>query len=212
MSLSKAPPGAPATRKLTRLLPVAPAPAPPRRSWFKAHKVTVVLLSLLVLGATVGLAALLIRQDVTTTTSASNAVLKFQNGPDYASINVAGFATLSIPASGSSATFGLTGVSGAALTTLGDVLSINNTASSQNYTVTLTRSAAPNAAITSFVITVKDGASTLAAWDAVGTPSSGSFTHVAGRVLNVTVALTIADGTAAGSVGSFGMQFAFAPA
>lgn len=192
-------------------LPPRASLGPRRPSWLASHKAIVALLALAVIGATVGLAALLIRQDVATSPSATNAVIKFQNGNDYTSINVAGFASLSIPASGSSATMALTGVSGAALTTLGDVLAINNTASTQNYTVTLTRSTTLNGAITSFTVTVKDGASTLVTWDAVSAASSIGFTHVAGRVLNVTVAMTITDGTAPGSLGSFGMQFAYAP-
>lgn len=179
--------------------------------WMGAHKAFVALVALAVLGATVGIAALLIRQDVTANPSASNAVIKFQNGNDYTSINVAGFATLTIPASGAKATMAMTGVSGAALTTLGDVLAINNTASAQNYTVTLTKSGTLNSAIQGLNVTVKDGASTLETWNVVTTTTSNSFTHVAGRVLNVTVAVNIADGTAAGALGTFDMQFAFAP-
>jgi hypothetical protein len=153
----------------------------------------------------------MIRQDVAVTPSAANGVIRFQAGSGYASINVAGFATLSIPGSGSSATLAVTGVSGAALTTLGDVLALNNTASSQNYTVTLARSAAPVAAIAGLNITIKDGTTTLVTWDVKTAGSAAPFTHVAGRVLNATVDLRIADGTSPGSLTGFDLQFTFVP-
>jgi hypothetical protein len=77
--------------------------------------------------------------------------------------------------------------------------------------VTLARSTTLNAAITSFTVTVKNGATTLLTWDAVSAATSSSFTLPVSTVLDISIVLVVADGTAAGSLGSFGMQFSLAP-
>lgn len=196
-----------------RRVPLLPASAPrPKRRWVARHKVLSVFLVLGLLTTTVGLAALLIRQDVTTNPSTTAPDVKFLTGTDYTAINAAGFATVTLGTSGASATLALSGVSGAALVTLGNVMKIQNTDASVPYDVTLARSASLNAAITSFVVTIKDGGTTLLTWDAVSAATSSSFNLAVSKTLDISVAIVVTDGTAAGALGSFGMQFSLTPA
>ncbi len=157
-------------------------------------------------------AALTIRQDVTTNPSAVAPDVVFQSGTDYAGINTAGFATLTLGTSGASATLALSGVPGAASVSLGNVMKLNNQDATQAYTVTLARSTTLDTDITSFVVTIKNGASTLLTWDAATTATSSSFTAPAATALDISISLVIADGVAAGAQGSFGMQFSLVPA
>lgn len=191
--------------------PVASRPPRPRR-WVSRHKILTAFLALGLLGASVGIAALLIRQDLTTSPSTTAPDVKFLTGTDYTAINTAGFATVTLGTSGASATLALSGVSGAALVTLGNVMKLQNTDATVPYDVTLARSASLNAAITSFVVTIKDGGTTLLTWDAVSAATSSSFNLAVSKTLDITVALVVTDGTAAGALGSFGMQFSLTPA
>lgn len=200
------------TMSLTRPPTLSPAGLRPPRRWVARHKALSTLLLLAMLGATAGIAALLIRQDVTTNPSTTAPDVTFVAGTDYATINAAGFATLTIGSSGASATLALSGVSGAALVTLGNVMRLTNSDATVAYDVTLARSAVPNAAITSFIVTIKDGGTTLLTWDAVSAATSGTFNLDVSKTLDITIALVVTDGTAAGALGSFGMQFSLTPA
>ncbi|MEK6985986.1 MAG: hypothetical protein AABX89_06365 [Candidatus Thermoplasmatota archaeon] len=195
--------------------PARPAHARPARSgllaWIRVHKVASAVGATLLLLSGLVTAALLIRQDIATAPSTTAPDVKFLSGTSYASINAAGFATLTLGSSGASANLALSGVSGAALVTLGDVMKLQNTDATQAYTVTLARSAALNAAITGFTVTIKDGATTLLTWDAASAATSSSFNLAVSKTLDISVALVVTDGTAAGALGSFGMQFSLAP-
>lgn len=157
-------------------------------------------------------AALLIRQDITTNPAAVAPDVRFETGTDYAAINAAGFATLTIGSSGASATLALSGVAGAALTGLTNVAQIHNTDATQDYTVTFARSATPNAAITDFTVTVKNGGTTVLTWNAVTTATSSSFSLPASADYDISIQLAVVDGTAAGALGSFTMQASLVPA
>jgi hypothetical protein len=190
--------------------PVAHAARRGLMAWMRLHKVASVAISLLLV-AGIAAAVVTIRQDVTATTSSKSPLVIFQNGADYAGINTAGFATLSFGTSATSATLALSGIPGAAQTSLGNVLKLNNQDATHPESVTLARSTTLNAAITSFTVTVKNGATTLLTWDAVSAATSSSFTLPVSTVLDISIVLVVADGTAAGSLGSFGMQFSLAP-
>lgn len=210
------PPGPPAIVHVSQAKPIHPVlPARVRKpgfaAWMRAHKVAAVSLWTLLSVAVAAVAVVTILQNVTTQPSAKAPLVVFQNGADYTSINAAGFATLTLGTSGASATLALSGVSGAASVSLGNVLKLNNQDATHPEAVTLIRSAAPNAAITSFLVTVKNGASTLATWDAATTASSSAFTLPISTALDISVTVVITDGTAAGALGSFSMEFSMAP-
>jgi len=180
--------------------------------WVRAHRAaTVGLLAGVATVATVA-AVLVMQLNVSVASAAKAPPVVFQNGGDYTTIHAAGFATLTLGTSGTSASLSLSGVSGAASVSLGNVMKLTNSDATVDQTVTLTRSTTLNAAITSFVVTVKNGGSTLVTWDAVSSASSSSFTLPANTATDVTVALVITDGTATGSLGSFAIQAAMTPA
>lgn len=162
--------------------------------------------------AGVAVAVLSLQIDATVSPAAKAAPVVFASGADYTAINSAGFATLTLGSSATSATLAVSGVPGAASVNLGNVLKITNSDATQAYTVTLSRSATLNAAITSFIVTVDDGTSTLVTWNPKSAASSSGFTLPASTVSNVSIAIVIADGTAVGSLGSFAMQVAMTPA
>lgn len=165
-----------------------------------------------VLVASVVTAAVFIRQDIAISPSAQAPDVVFSTGDDYALINTAGYATVTIGSSGTSATFSLNGVPGAALVQLGDVLTLENTDVSQAYNVTLKRSAAPDAAIDGFDVQVYTAADSLVeSFDAAAGASGTTFSLPAATTYDITIEISIADGTAAGALGSFDLQFELVP-
>jgi hypothetical protein len=213
--LLRVPPSPPlpsfASRRATFAPTPAPTPKPGLVAWMRVHKAASVSLATVLVVAVSAAAILAILQNVTTTPSAKAPLAVFQNGADYVAINAAGFATVTLGSSGASATLALSGVSGAASVTLGNVLKLNNQDATHPETVTLVRSAAPNAAITSFLVTVKNGATQLVSWDAATTASSSSFTLPVSTAVDINITLVITDGTAAGALGSFAMEFSMTP-
>jgi hypothetical protein len=204
-------------RQRAASLPARPAPGQPPphlrasgslAAWGLRHKVlSTMMVATLVLVAGTGVATLIFTQNVVTTTTAAAPVI-FQNGADYAGINAKAFATLTFGTTATSATLAISGVPGAASVSLTNVLKLDNTDASHSYSVTLSRSAAPNAAITSFQVTVKNGATTLATWDAASAASSSAFTIPASTALDISIVTVITDGTALASLGSFTIGFA----
>lgn len=161
---------------------------------------TVLVAALLVAGVVT--AAVLWRQDVTVSSAAQASDVVFVDGGG----GVAGYATVSVGGSGTSATLTLTGVSGAELQVT-DLLQIQNTDASQAYSVTLERSAAPNAAITGLVFTVLDGATPIKTFDAAAAASATAFTLPVSTTYDIRIDMVVADGTSPGSLGSFDLQF-----
>ena len=174
--------------------------------WLRVHRIASALAALMLISVTVA-AALLIQQNVTTSPSAVAPDVKFLTGTDYATINAAGFATVNLGTSGASATLAMSGVSGAASVALGNIMRLQDTSATKAYTVTLARSTTVNAAITSFSVVVKNGGTTLVTWDAASAASSSSFTLPVSTTLDISITTTVTDGTAAGALGSFAMEF-----
>src|SRR5687767_15005803 len=107
----------------TRYLPLQrPAPTPARHgfgAWLHLHKSATagVVATLLLSGAAVAVLTMQISTAVTPSAKAPPVV--FASGSDYTSINGAGFATLTLGTSATSATLAVSGVPGAASVTLG---------------------------------------------------------------------------------------------
>jgi hypothetical protein len=180
----------------------------PRRT---PTRIALALAALLSIAAVVA-GAVLLRQDVSVASAAQAPDVIFATGDDYAVINAAGFATLTVGSTGTSATLSLDGIPGAAALSLTDLMKVTNQDATQDYTLTLSRSAAPNAAITGMTFTVQNAADTIiATYNAATTGSSASFSLPASTTYDISVAVTIADGTAIGSLGSFTLQFELVP-
>ncbi len=161
--------------------------------------VTVVLL----LVASVVAAAILLRQDIGVTNAAQASDVQFVDGGG----GVPGYATVSIGSSAASAALTLTGVAGAANLQVTDLLQIQNTDATQAYTVTLKRSAAPDAAVTGLTFTVLDGATVIRAFDAAAAASAAAFTLPVSSTYDIRIDMIVADGTAAGALTGFDLQF-----
>lgn len=181
-------------------------------AWMRLHKVAVLAVVGTLLVSAAAVAVLTLRLDAAVAPAAKASPVIFAEGSDYPAINTAGFATLTVGTSATSASLSLSGVPGAAQVSLGNLLKITNQDEAQAYDVTLTRSTTLNAAITSLVVTVKDGTDTLATWDPKADASSATFTLPADTALDLSLAIVIADGTAVGGLGSFSMQVSMSPA
>lgn len=153
-----------------------------------------------------GLAAAAIswQQDVSVTNASQDTDVTFTDGGGGA----AGFAV--VTQTGSSATMQLTGVAGAALE-ITDLLTVTNSDPTQDYQVTLSRSEAPNGAVTKLEFVVKDGATTVETYDAAAAGTGTAFTLGASDAFDITVNMDVADGTAAGALGSFTLEFTIVP-
>lgn len=165
------------------------------------------LLVIIVVFATVVTAAIILRQDVGVDSASQVSDVVFVDGGG----GVAGFASVSIDTSAASATITLTGVAGAANLQITDLLQVQNTDATQAYSVTLKRSAAPDAAITGLTFTVLDGVTTIKTFDAANAASATAFTLPVSTTYDVQIDMIVADGTAAGSLGSIDLQFEIAP-
>jgi len=181
-------------------------------SWTRRHPVLSSLGVVLVLTGAV-VAGVVLRQDVTVNPAAATPDVVFAAGSDYTAINAAGFATITLGSSATSATMAVSGIPGAASLSLSNVLNLTNQDGSQGYTATLIRSTTLDAAITDFTVTVKTtGGSTVATWDASSSSSSSGFSLPVSTTYYITVDLVIADGTSVGSLSSFAMQVQLVPA
>lgn len=200
-----------ASRPHGRISPPARRHHPAAR-WVRGHRPAALTIALLFV-ASVVTGAVLIRQDIAVSPSAQAPDVVFGQGTDYAAINAAGYATVTVGSSATSATFSLNGIPGAALVQLGDVLTLENTDVSQAYDVTLKRSADPNAAIDGFDVQVYTGADALVeSFDAANAASGTQFSLPAATTYDITIEISIVDGTAAGALGSFDLQFELVPA
>lgn len=167
---------------------------------------TAVTAGLVLLAAAVG-AALALQQN-TIVNPAAKVPVTFELGTDYTSINAAGFATITLGASKTSATLAVSGVPGAALVSLGNVMQLKNN-EALPHSITVARSAAPPVALTGFTLTFKDSvtSATVATWN-VATTASSTFTLAASQILDITIVPIITDGTAVGALASsFTLQY-----
>ncbi len=179
-----------------------PTPAKPRtkRRFFRRPSTIVAASLLIAAGAVVG--AIILTQTATINSTSQVSDVVFQDGGG----GLAGYATMSVPGDGAKATLTLTPVSGATMGVT-DLLQISNTHATQAFTVTLARSAAPDTDITAMTFTVYDDVgSQVAVYDAVAN-SGGGFTLPALKVYDIRIDMTVADGQATNSLGSFDLQF-----
>jgi hypothetical protein len=178
--------------------------------WPRRHPMLTLLIALALVGAAV--AAVVLRQDVTTNPAAVAPDVVFASGSDYVAINAAGFATLTLGSSATSATLAVNGIPGAADLQITNLLNVTNQDATQAYTVTLQRSTTLHASISSFVVHVKTaGGSTVVDWNAKTDASATPFNLPASTTYVISIDILIADGTSVGGLGTFGMQFQLVP-
>ncbi len=184
----------------TRLQAPTPTAPAPKRRWRQRPATWVVAGLLLTAGAVVG--AIILTQTATINSTSQVSDVVFQDGGG----GLAGYATMSVPGDGAKATMTLTPVSGASMGVT-DLLQISNTHATQAFTVALARSAAPDTDITAMTFTVyNDVGSQVAIYDAVA-DTGGGFTLPALKVYDIRIDMTVADGQATNSLGSFDLQF-----
>lgn len=168
---------------------------------------TFLVTGLLITVASGVIAAVLWTQDVSFSNSSQDSDISFVDGGG----GVTNFAEVTIGTSGASATLDLAGVAGAANFQVTDLLRIQNSDLTQDYSITLSRDSAPNVAITSLVFTVLDGVTTMETYDAAAAASGSAFTLGAGDTFDIRIDMVITDGTTAGSLGAMDLQFTIAP-
>lgn len=168
---------------------------------------TFLVTGLLITVASGVIAAVLWTQDVSFSNSSQDSDISFVDGGG----GVTNFAEVTIGTSGASATLDLAGVAGAANFQVTDLLRIQNSDLTQDYSITLSRDSAPNVAITSLVFTVLDGVTTMETYDAASAASGSAFTLGAGDTFDIRIDMVITDGTTAGSLGAMDLQFTIAP-
>lgn len=169
--------------------------------------IAVVGTALLITIASSVMAAVMWTQAASVTNGSQDSDITFADGGG----GVADFATVTIGSSGASASISLTGVAGAANFQVTDLLQISNGDATQDYSITLGRDSVPNAAITSLVFTVLDGATVIKTYDAVAAASATAFTLSATDTYDIRIDMAITDGTAVGSLGSVDLEFTIAP-
>lgn len=171
-----------------------------KRRWHRRPATFVVAGLLLAATAVVG--AIILTQDATVTSTSRVSDVVFQDGGG----GLAGFATMSVPGDGATASITLTPVSGATMQVT-DMVQISNTHATQAYTVSLGRSAAPDADITAMTFTVfNDVGTQVDQYDAVA-DTGGGFTLPALKAYDIRIDMTVADGQGTNSLGAFDLEF-----
>lgn len=203
-------PGAPASPARPRTTTAALKPRTRRGplTWMRFHKTATLLLALLVLGATAGIAAIVFSQALVATPMAGTSPVVFASGDDITSLVSLGLAaTPTITSGGGSASITLYGIPGASALSLGEILELTNTDTADNtaFTVSLSVSGSPAASLTGFTITFLDdvsGTPTLRTWDLLTTPTLTTYTLSDGETWEFNVSSLTMTAAASGSQGA----------
>ncbi len=174
--------------------------------WLLSRKGAMFAAAALLMTAGAVSGGVLLRQDMEVTTNAQAADIVFARGLDAAAIEDSGFGALSVASSGASAALTVSAVSGAAAIDFSGLMSLNNEHASKSYNVQLVRSAALSADISEFNVTVMNGLTQVAQWDALADESSAQFAVAAGSSLDVRITYGVKEGVAAGTLGTFVME------
>lgn len=209
--------------KQTTMAPVAMR-SPPNPGGFgrfvRAHKVLTAFLGASIVAATAVVAAVLIQQDAVATPSTRSSPVVFAPGDDAASLDALDFIGASDPAisaSGASATFTVYGIPGATSLSLGEVLDLQNPASSDGaaYKVVLSVSGSPAASLTDFDLTFVDdvdGVPTPRSWDLRSTSALPEYVLSDGESWELNVSSLTMSPTASGPQGALTLRATISPA
>lgn len=178
--------------------------------FFRAHKVLTALVATSVVAATAVIAAVVFAQDMVATPSTRTSPVVFTAGDDAAGLDALDFIGSSDPvisASGAAATFTVYGIPGATSLSLGEVVDLQNPASSDaaDYAVTLSVSGTPAASLTAFELTFIDdvgGVATPRSWNLLTQPSLPAYTLSDGESWEFTVSSLKMTPAASGSQGA----------
>lgn len=198
--------------------PELPARAPSRRDrplprgrfvgWMVAHKALTALVAILLVGATIGIALVIISQPFVATPTAGSSPVCFASGDDISSLVGLGLSnTPSIVTGCGSASITIYGIPGATSLSLGEILELDNadTADNAAFTVSLSVSGSPAASLTGFTLTFLDdvsGTPTLRTWNLLTTPTLTTYTLSDGETWEFTVSSLLMSAAATGSQGA----------
>jgi hypothetical protein len=191
--------------------PSSGTPAPKTHfRFFRAHKVLTALLGTSVVAATAVIAAVIFSQEMVATPSTRTSPVVFVAGDDAANLDALDFIGANDPAvsaSGAAATFTVYGIPGATSLSLGEVVDLQNAASSDAaaYAVTLSVSGVPSASLLAFELTFSDdvdGVPTPRTWNLLTQPSLPAYTLSDGESWEFTVSSLKMTPAASGSQGA----------
>lgn len=178
------------------------------RRYVRTHRRATILSVTAVFMAAAVTAGVILLQSVAVNPSVKTPDVVFAAGDDYSAINTLGYATLTLGSSGTSATMAVSGIPGAADLQLTNLLNVTNNHGSQDYSISLARSASLDTDISNFTVTVKDDVdATVTTWHVKDAASATAFTLPASTTYTIDVRFLVADGVAAGSLDSFDMEF-----
>ena len=200
---------------MTPVTPAAASPAPKAsRALFRflrAHKVVAALAGTGIVAATAVAAVVMFSQDMVAATSTRTSPIVFSAGEDSAQLDALDFigaADPAISASGAAATFTVYGIPGATSLSMGEVVDLQNPASSDAaaYQVVLSVSGTPASSLTEFKLSFYDdvgGVATLREWNLLTQPTLTAYTLSDGESWEFTVSSLKMTPAASGSQGAF---------
>ena len=197
-------PSAPASRSGLR----QPGRAPGLIGFVGAHRLAAGILAGLVAMATLGIAVVSFTQPIVATPTAGTSPVAFASGDDITVLD--GLNLVDVPTiatGGGSASITIYGIPGASALSLGEVLELRNadTADDASFTVTLSVSGTPAAALTGFTLSFVDdvsGTPTTRTWNLLTTPTLTTYTLADGETWEFDVTSLTMTAAASGSLGA----------
>ncbi|MEK6975959.1 MAG: hypothetical protein AABY18_06425 [Candidatus Thermoplasmatota archaeon] len=162
----------------------------------------------MVTGASVAVAVVVFSQPLVATPTAGTSPVVFGSGDDITSLDALNLADVpTVSTGGGSASITIYGIPGATALSLGEILELTNTDTSDDvaFSVALSVSGSPAASLTGFVITFSDdvsGTPTTRTWNLLTTPTLTTYTLSDAEVWEFTVSSLTMTAAATGSQGA----------
>lgn len=184
-------------------------------AWLGAHKVLASVITMVLVTASVAIAAVVWSQSFSATPNTRTSPVTFAAGTDATTLATLGFIDAPvIGASGATASITLYGIPGASSLSLGKVLKVQNPDTSDNtdYAVTLSVSGSPAVTLTAFTVTFVDDIDGTVTWNLLTTPSLSAHTLNDAETWDITVSSLVESAAASGSQGALTISASITPA
>lgn len=215
----------PPARALAPPMRPAPMQAPPLQlaplvrkagvgAWLGAHKVLSSVVVVLLVTASVAIAAVVWSQSFAATPTTRTSPVVFAAGDDITSLDSLDFVDApTIGASGASASITIYGIPGASALSLGEILELQNTDTADNtdYAVTLSVSGTPAVTMTAFTVTFVDDVDGTVTWNLLTTPTLAAHTLDDAESWEINVSSLVMTAAATGSQGALTISASITP-
>lgn len=183
-------------------------------AWVGAHKVLLSAMTVVLVTASVAIAAVVWSQGFTATPTTRTSPVVFSAGTDASALDTLDFIDApTISANGASASITVYGIPGASALSLGKVLKITNTDTADNtaYAVTLSVSGTPEVTMTAFTVRFVDDIDGTVSWNLLTTPTLAAHTLDDAETWEIDINSLVMTAAASGSQGALTISASITP-